>query len=168
LLLLYKHQWNTRWAFVRKHDILTHAKRSLLLWLHNEMWLLKQKWNGLVILIFLWSVEKYFTHSLCTFMKHFHHSKRNFVSRFSHVISWIYCIMQLCLLQIKLVSLLFLYYGSNGEETIPLHAQILTKLICLVDFYLPLTYCNFFKNQESRSSCSFNFYAHLHVTRPPP
>ena len=38
--LLYKHRWNTRWAFARKHDIFTrennmlssHVKRSPLLW----------------------------------------------------------------------------------------------------------------------------------------
>ena len=41
--LLYKHQWNTRWAFARKLDIFTcennmlslHVKISPLLWLHN-------------------------------------------------------------------------------------------------------------------------------------
>ena len=36
-----------------------------------KKWLLKQKQNGLVILIFSLSVEKYFTPSLCTFMKYF-------------------------------------------------------------------------------------------------
>ena len=31
--LLYKHQWNTRWAFARK--LSSHVKISPLLWLHN-------------------------------------------------------------------------------------------------------------------------------------
>lgn len=50
------------------------------------MWLLKQKCNGLVILISSLSVDKYFTHSLCTFMKYFQHSMRNFVLLGSHII----------------------------------------------------------------------------------
>ena len=43
-ILLYKHQWNTKWAFPRKLHIFTrednmlslHVKRSLFLWLHNK------------------------------------------------------------------------------------------------------------------------------------
>ena len=57
--LYYKHQWNTRWAFPWKHNILTcennmlssHVKRSPLLWLHNKSRLSQQKlfkWNGSV------------------------------------------------------------------------------------------------------------------------
>ena len=42
--LLYKHQWNTKWAFPRKLHIFTrednmlssHVKRSPSLWLHNK------------------------------------------------------------------------------------------------------------------------------------
>ena len=42
--LLYKHQWNTKWAFPRKRQIFTreenmlssHVKRSPSLWLHNK------------------------------------------------------------------------------------------------------------------------------------
>ena len=49
--LLYKHQWNTRWAFARKHDIFTcenemlpsHMKRPPLLWLLNKSRLSQQK-----------------------------------------------------------------------------------------------------------------------------
>ena len=54
MYLLYKHQWNTRWAFARKHDIFT-SEKSPLLWLHNKsrrcftLGLQKiPKWNGLV------------------------------------------------------------------------------------------------------------------------
>ena len=58
--LLYKHQWNTRWAFEWKLDIFTcennmlssHVKISLLLWLHNKSRLshrktIKVKWFGI-------------------------------------------------------------------------------------------------------------------------
>ena len=49
--LLYKYQWNTRWAFARKLDIFTcennmlssHMKISPLLWLHNKPHLLTKK-----------------------------------------------------------------------------------------------------------------------------
>ena len=58
--ILYKHQWNTRWAFARKLDIFTcentmlssHVKISpLLYWLHNKSRPSHQKllkWNGLI------------------------------------------------------------------------------------------------------------------------
>ena len=58
-ILLYKHQWNTWWAFARKLDIFTcendmlssHVKISALLWLHNKSHLshqktIKVKWFG--------------------------------------------------------------------------------------------------------------------------
>ena len=58
-LLLYEHQWNTRWAVVRKLDIFicennmlaSHVKISPLLWLHNKSLLshqktIKVKWLG--------------------------------------------------------------------------------------------------------------------------
>ena len=38
MFLLYKHQWNTRWDFARKH-----VKRSPLLWLHNKLLLSQEK-----------------------------------------------------------------------------------------------------------------------------
>ena len=49
--LLYKHQWNTRWAFARKLDIFTcennmlslHVKISPLVWFHNKPHLLTKK-----------------------------------------------------------------------------------------------------------------------------
>ena len=49
--LLYKHKWNTRWAFARKLAIFTcennmlssHVKISPLLWLHNKSRLSHQK-----------------------------------------------------------------------------------------------------------------------------
>ena len=37
IFLLYKHQWNTRWAFARKHDMIP------LLWLHNKSRLSQEK-----------------------------------------------------------------------------------------------------------------------------
>ena len=48
--LLYKHQWNTKWAFPQKLHIFTHednmlcsyVKRSPSLWLHNKSCLWKQ------------------------------------------------------------------------------------------------------------------------------
>ena len=53
--LLYKHQWNTRWAFARKHDIFT---REIHMWKYhrcygyiiNRAFHTKKllKWNGLV------------------------------------------------------------------------------------------------------------------------
>ena len=51
IILLYKHQWNTRWAFARKLDIFrrennmlsSHVKISPLLWLHNKSRLSHQK-----------------------------------------------------------------------------------------------------------------------------
>ena len=51
ICLLYKHQWNTRWAFSRKLDIFTcennmlssHVKISPMLWLHNKSRLSHQK-----------------------------------------------------------------------------------------------------------------------------
>ena len=57
--LLYKHRWNTRWAFGRKHDIFirennmlsSHVKMSPLLRLHNKSRVSHQKLvkgNGLV------------------------------------------------------------------------------------------------------------------------
>ena len=58
--LLYKHKWNTRWAFARKFAIFTcehnmlssHVKISPLLWLHNKSRLshqktVKVKWFGI-------------------------------------------------------------------------------------------------------------------------
>ena len=64
-LLLYKHQWNTRWPFARKLDIFTfensmlssHVKISPLLWLHNKSRLshqktIKVKWFG-ISLVFI-------------------------------------------------------------------------------------------------------------------
>ena len=62
--LLYKHQWNTRWAFARNPDIL--RKRSLLLWLRNKSHL-----------------------SQCLLVKYLH-SNRNLVSPRGHVIPSIF------------------------------------------------------------------------------
>ena len=94
--LLYKHQWTTSWAFVWKHDIFTfesnvlfsHVKRSRMLWLHNELCLLKLKtvlsqmvWHSLMFNItlhghleiqnFSSSVEKYFTSKRSEWVEYF-------------------------------------------------------------------------------------------------
>ena len=66
LVLLYKHQWNIRWAFARKHDTFTcennmlssHVKRSRLLWLHDKPRLLQQKavkgkWFGISLFVYI-------------------------------------------------------------------------------------------------------------------
>ena len=62
-ILLWKHQWNTRWAFARKLDIFTcennmwssDVKISPLLWLHNKSRLsyqktIKVKWFGISLM----------------------------------------------------------------------------------------------------------------------
>ena len=86
--LLYKHQWNTRWAFVQKPVIFTlenimlfsHVKWSLLIWLHNNSRLSQRL------------LVKYL------------HSKRNFVSLRGHVISSIFSLPRLLLVTLALTS----------------------------------------------------------------
>jgi len=87
IILLYEHQWNTKWAFPRKLHIFTHednmlsshVKRSLSLWLHNKSRLWKQ-----VDLVFQW----------CLYNKlvryRVDHLKIKFMSIRGHVISSIY------------------------------------------------------------------------------
>ena len=58
LYLLYKHQWNTKWAFPRKLHIFTrednmlssHVKRSPSLWLHNKSRLFHRSLSGVYII----------------------------------------------------------------------------------------------------------------------
>ena len=99
--LLYKHQWNTRWAFAWKLDIFTcennmlssHVKISPLPWFHNKSCLSHQKSHlSEMVLYFIGvytcivnrtlhgcleiqnfssSVEKYFTRSLRSLVKYF-------------------------------------------------------------------------------------------------
>ena len=77
--LLYKHQWNTWWAFARKLDIFTCENNTLcsrvkitpLLWLHSKSRLLHQKtikvtWFGISLVL-----KKYFTRSLRSLVKYF-------------------------------------------------------------------------------------------------
>ena len=99
--LLYKHQWNTRWAFARKLDIFTcennmlslHVKITLLLWVHNRSRLsypkpIKVKWFGSSL---VYRVEKNISLVRCAHSWNiFQHSKINFVSPRGHVISSIY------------------------------------------------------------------------------
>ena len=115
MISLYKHRWNTRWAFARKLDIFTcennmlssHVKISLLLRLHHTSCLSHQKtiqvkWFGISLVFILWiehytatwiykiffSYWKNISLVLCTHSWNiFHHSKRNFISRHGHVIS---------------------------------------------------------------------------------
>ena len=102
--ILYKHQWNTRWAFARKLDIFTcentmlslHVKISpLLYWLHNKSRPSHQKllkWNGLIFHWCLYNKQNItwplgdtkINFSSCV-EKIFHHSKRNFISLCGHV-----------------------------------------------------------------------------------
>jgi len=91
LVLLYKHQWYTRWAFARKHNIFSrknntlssHVKRSPLLWLHNKSCVSQRKWDTK----FLFSCWKIF-HSFTALSREiFFKTKRNFVSLRGHVIS---------------------------------------------------------------------------------
>ena len=110
--LLYKHQWNTKWAFPRKLHIFTcednmlssHVKRSPSLWLQNKSHLWKQadlvfhwcwynKQNITYSLmdmnfIFLCSTG-YLTRSLRSLVKCWvDHSKIKFISTRGHVISY--------------------------------------------------------------------------------
>ena len=109
LFISYKHQWNTRWAFVRKHDIFTHEIRTrcyLHLWkdhrcygyITNRPFHTKKplKWNGLV---FNWCLYNKITlhgrleiwnFSCAHSWNIFQHEKRKFVSPSGHVISSIY------------------------------------------------------------------------------
>ena len=117
-ILFFKHQWNTRWGLVRKHDNFTwennmlssHVKRSTLLWLHDKSRLSQQKtilksdmvWYFTDFYIinstflgdttFLFSCWKNI--SLVRSFSHswniFQHSKTNFVSPPVRVISSIY------------------------------------------------------------------------------
>ena len=100
--ILYKHQWNTRWAFARKLDIFTcentmlssHVKISpLLYWLHNKSRPSHQKllkWNGLIFHWCLYNKQNITwplgdtKFSSCV-EKIFHHSKRNFTSLCGYV-----------------------------------------------------------------------------------
>ena len=100
LLLIYKHQWNTKWAFPRKLHIFTHednmlsshVKRSPSLWLHNESRLWKQ-----ADLVFHWCFyhKQNNTYSLvdmnfifsCSTRYRVDHSKIKFISTRGHAIS---------------------------------------------------------------------------------
>ena len=118
VLLLYKHQWNTKWALARKLDIFTcennmlssHMKISLLLWLHNKLHISDQKmlWYFIGVYIinrtlhghleipnFSSCVKKNISLVCCAHSWNiFQHSKRNFVSLHCHVISSIYVVAQ--------------------------------------------------------------------------
>ena len=102
--LLYKHQWNTKWAFPRKIHIFTrednmlssHVKRSPSLWLHNKSrlwkqadlvfhWCLYNKQNiaySLMDMNFIFSCSTpYLTRSLRSLVRYrFDHSKKKFIS----------------------------------------------------------------------------------------
>ena len=116
--LLYKHQWNTKFAFAGKLDIFicennmlsSHVKISPLLWLHNKPHLSDQKtlskmvWHFIGVYIinrtlhgrleirnFSSRVEKNISLVRCVHSWNiFQHSKRNCVSPRGHVISSMY------------------------------------------------------------------------------
>ena len=86
--LLYKHQWNTRWAFARKLGIFTcennmlssHVKISPLLWLHNKSRLshqktVKVKWFGSSLVYMINSksflIENFSQHSIVKLSRFF-------------------------------------------------------------------------------------------------
>ena len=118
VLLLYKHQWNTKWALAWKLDISTcennmlssHMKISPLLWLHNKPRLSDRKmlWHFIGVYIINRTlhghleipnlsscVKKNFSLVCCAHSWNiFQHSKRNFVSLHGHVISSIYVVAQ--------------------------------------------------------------------------
>ena len=103
-VLLYKHQWNPKWAFPRNLHIFTrednmlssHVKGSPWLWLHNKSrlfhWCLYNKQNITCPLmdmnfIFSWST-RYLTCSLRSLVRYrVDHSKIKFISTRGHVIS---------------------------------------------------------------------------------
>ena len=109
--LLYKHQWNTKWAFPRKLHIFTrednmlssHVKRSLSLWLHNNPAFhdlvfhccLYNKYTRLWIWILSSRVQRdiscstrYLTCSLRSLMRYrVDHSKIKFISMRGHATS---------------------------------------------------------------------------------
>ena len=107
--LLYKHQWNTKWAFMQRLHIFTcednmlssHMKRSPSLWLHHKLhlwkqadlvfhWCLYNKQNIAYLIMdmtFIFSCStRYLTRSLCSLMRYWvDHSKIKFISARRHV-----------------------------------------------------------------------------------
>ena len=119
--LLYKHQWNTRWAFAQKLDISSHVKMTcyLHMWKYhrcydyiiNRAFHTKKllQWNGLVVhwclykkdnitwllgdTKFLFLCWRNISLIRCTHLWNIlQPSKRNFISPCGHVISSIYLI----------------------------------------------------------------------------
>ena len=113
-VLLFKHQWNTKWAFPRKlytftredNMLSSHVERSPSLWLHNKSRLWKQ-----ADLVFHWCLfntqnityllmdmnftfscsTRYLTRSLCSLVRYrVDHSKIKLISTHGNVISSIY------------------------------------------------------------------------------
>ena len=119
VLLLYKHQWNTKWAFARKLDIFTcennmlssHMKISLLLWLHNKLHISDQKmlWYFIGVYIINRTLhghleipnfsscvkKKYFTCLLCSLVTYFSTLEEEFdISAWPCNILYIYVVAQ--------------------------------------------------------------------------
>ena len=108
IFLLHKHQWNTRWAFARKHDIFTCETCYFHMWKDQHCYGYKINHTFCSKKIFKWN-DFEFQH-LCNkynitwllgdtkfpfecwkiFHKwaHFQHSKRNFISPPSQVINY--------------------------------------------------------------------------------
>ena len=121
-ILLYKRQWNPRWAFARKLDIFrcennmlsSHVKISLLLWLHNKPHLsdLKMLWYFIGVYIINRTLhghleipnfssfvkEKYFARLLRSLVKYFSTLEEKFrISAWPCNIFYIYVVAQLYL-----------------------------------------------------------------------
>ena len=105
--LLYKNQWNTRWAFARKHEIFTrenntlfsHVKISPLLWLHNKSRLSLFHWCRCAQ---SWNISQ--------------HSKGNFVSPSGHVISSMFLFFSVA--RLKSTKLGIKLVGGTGQNFI--------------------------------------------------
>ena len=115
--LLYKHQWNTKWAFPRKLHIFTrednmlssHAKRSSSLWLHNKSRLFHRSWSCVYIINRILHVRLW----IWILSSRVEHSKIKFISTRGHVISSIYCIE----LPVTFLSFACLFFGILGFKS---------------------------------------------------
>ena len=103
LFLLYKHQWNVKWAFplTREDKMLcSHVKRSPSLWLHNKSRLWKQAvwyFSGVYIRnrilhthLWIWILSSLVQIDISLTRYRVDHSKIKFISMREHVISSIY------------------------------------------------------------------------------
>ena len=126
VLLLYKHQWNTKWALAWKLDIFTcennmlssHVKISPLLWLHNKPHLSDRKmlWYFIGVYIINRTLQGHLeipNFSSCVKKKYFTCLLRSLVTYFStlegkfRISAWPCNILYLCCGSILSVSFIF-------------------------------------------------------------